>query len=248
MKYPVVQKYLKHALGVDVTGWALCYTHRSFNSGIQSTQCVETYNSLIKRSIKTSTMLYDLDIKIQLQLDKEEQFEQKEQLNQNLTVGLSNVHRQIMESLLYHVQKIEDWENLINDLDDADFYKLYNSDHEDMINPTNDISFAEDEYESVISNLDSLIKYIDWSTIQEYNETIYDPQEEVVITIIDSSYPNIFRDRQTESISPSKIYQGLGYAKKAVGLALKTGRENELNKLLRDWINETERKTSYNLN
>ncbi|CAG8792606.1 8434_t:CDS:2, partial [Cetraspora pellucida] len=135
----------------------------------------------------TSTTLYDLNIKIQLQLNKKEQFEQEEQLNQNPTVGLSNV---------------------ANNLDDANFYELYNSDHEDMINPTNDISFAKDEYKSVISNLDSLIKYIDWSIIQK----------------------------------------ALDMQKKAVSLALETGCENELNKLLRDWINETERKTSYNLN
>ncbi|CAG8538531.1 229_t:CDS:2 [Cetraspora pellucida] len=108
-------------------------------------------------------------------------------------------HHQMTENLLYHVQKIEDWKNLVNDLNDADFYELYNSDHKDTINLTNDISFAEDEYESVISNLDSLIKC-------------------------------------------------LGYAKKVVGLALETGCENELNKLLRNWINETKRKMSYNLN
>ncbi|CAG8728395.1 2407_t:CDS:2, partial [Cetraspora pellucida] len=99
------QKYLKCALGIDMTDWALCYTHCSFNDGIQSTQY----------------------IKIQLQLDKKEQFEWKEQLNQNPTVELPNV---------------------INDLDNADFYELYNSDYEDTINPTNNISFAKDKYES----------------------------------------------------------------------------------------------------
>src|SRR5881275_2631227 len=52
VKFPAACKYLKRTLGTDVTSWALCYTHRSFNAGIQSTQRVESYNSLIKRSVK----------------------------------------------------------------------------------------------------------------------------------------------------------------------------------------------------
>jgi hypothetical protein len=121
-----------------VTGWALCFTHRSFNAGIQSTQRVESYNALIKKSVRSSTTLYELDTQIQLQLDKEEQYERlKEQTNQNLTVGLPNVigryfkriddivkkyltpqvlkmqRHQMNESLLYRVKKIENWEDLL---------------------------------------------------------------------------------------------------------------------------------------
>lgn len=38
-----------------------------------------------------------------------------------------------------------------------------------------------------------------------------------------------------------KYNQGIGYAKKAVNLALETGCEDELNKLLQDWIKVKER-------
>jgi hypothetical protein len=137
--YPTAQKYLKRALGVDVTSWTLCFTHRSFNAGIQSTQRVESYNALIKRSLKRSTTLLELDLHIQMQLDREEQFEQLEVLNnQNPTVGLPKIidryfkrvniiikkyltprilkmqHQQMNESLLYRVKKIEKWKSLIN--------------------------------------------------------------------------------------------------------------------------------------
>ncbi|CAB4396846.1 unnamed protein product [Rhizophagus irregularis] len=96
------------------------------------------YNALIKKSIGSSTTLYELDIQIQLQLDKEEKFERlEEQVNQNPTVGLPNVikryfkridsiikkylipqvlkiqRRQMNESLLYRVKKIENWEHLL---------------------------------------------------------------------------------------------------------------------------------------
>ena len=134
-KYPQARKYLERALGTDVTSWALCFTHRSFNAGIQSTQRVESYNALIKKSVRGSTTLFELDIQIQSQLDKEEKFErQEEQANQNPTVGLPSVagryfkridnnikkyltprvlkmqRRQMSESLLYRVKKVEDWE------------------------------------------------------------------------------------------------------------------------------------------
>ncbi|CAB4490355.1 unnamed protein product [Rhizophagus irregularis] len=136
--YPEAQKYLERALGTDVTGWALCFTHRSFNAGVQSTQRVESYNALIKKSVGRSTTLYELDTQIQLQLDKEEKFERlEEQINQNPKVGLPNIieryfkrvdsiikkyltphvlkmqRHQMNESLLYRVKKIENWELLL---------------------------------------------------------------------------------------------------------------------------------------
>ena len=143
IKFPAASKYLKRSLGTDVTSWALCYTHRSFNAGIQTTQRVESYNSLIKRSVKSSTTLFELDTQIQLLLDKEEQFErQEEQTSENPISGLPNVvrryfkrvddiikkfltprllkmqHRQMNESLLYRADQIEDWENLVEQFED----------------------------------------------------------------------------------------------------------------------------------
>lgn len=136
--YPEARKYLERTLGVDVTSWALCYTHRSFNGGIQSTQRVESYNSLIKRTVRSSMTLYELDTQIQLQLDREEAYERREQINQNPTIGLPNIvdryfkriniiikkyltprllkmqHHQMNESLLYRVRKIENWENFLD--------------------------------------------------------------------------------------------------------------------------------------
>jgi hypothetical protein len=135
--YPAARKYLKRALGQVVTSWALCHTNRSFNAGIQSTQRVEGYNSLIKRSVKSSATLFELDTHIQSLLDKEEQFERHEQSSQNPTVGLPNVvgryfkridtiikkfltprvlkmqHSQMNESLLYRANKVENWKDLL---------------------------------------------------------------------------------------------------------------------------------------
>jgi len=80
INFPAAQTYVERALGTDVTSWALCYTYRFFNAGVQSTLCVESYNALIKRSIKSSSTLFELDMEIQLQLDNEERFERRTKL------------------------------------------------------------------------------------------------------------------------------------------------------------------------
>ncbi|CAG8565906.1 6030_t:CDS:2 [Funneliformis mosseae] len=135
--YLTAKKYLTRTLGQVVTSWALCYTSRLFNVGIQSTQRVEGYNSLIKRLVKSSATLFELDTHIQSLLNKEQQFERHEQLNQNLTVGLPNVvgryfkridaiikkfltlrvlkmqHNQMNKSLLYRDDKVKNWKDLL---------------------------------------------------------------------------------------------------------------------------------------
>ena len=81
--------------------------------------------------------MFELDTHIQSLLNKEQQFERHEQSNQNPTVSLPNVvrryfkridaiikkfltprvlkmqHNQMNESLLYRVDKVENWEDLL---------------------------------------------------------------------------------------------------------------------------------------
>jgi hypothetical protein len=200
---------------------------------------------------------------------------------------------------------------------------------------TGNIEFAEDNYESMILNLDSLIKCINRTSIHEvwrvttieknkehfvvvfgnanhlctcmhlitkglvcrhffsvmlnsdkamfhigliparwYNsETTNDPQKEAAITIFSKKSssddrefvyehpiePNfdilneirnvqMFSETVKQNLSHKVKYnQGIGYAKKAVNLALEMGCEDELNKLLQDWIKVKERTIRDNL-
>ncbi|KAF0530101.1 protein far-red impaired response 1 isoform x3 [Gigaspora margarita] len=235
------------------------------------------------------------------------------------------------ECLLYRAQKIENWKNLIGREDQVNKNQIYYK----SIEVTKDAEFAEDDYESIITNLDSLIKCIDQSTIQEvwcimtieqnkehfvvickdanhlctcmtlvtkglvsrhffsvmlnsdkamfhigliparwYNEITSNSQDEAAISIINKknlldsnepvyehqiemNYSFLNEIRQTQIISDTvkqnlnfrvKYNQGFGYAKKAVELALETGLENELNKLLQNWIKKTEKKFYCDLN
>ncbi|CAB5360448.1 unnamed protein product [Rhizophagus irregularis] len=109
---------------------AICLFRR--DQKVMKTDAAETYDKLIKMQRE------EHDIQIQLQFDKEEKFERlEEQVNQNPTIGLPNVieryfkridgiikkyltpqvlkiqRRQMNESLLYCVKKIENWEHLL---------------------------------------------------------------------------------------------------------------------------------------
>src|SRR6185312_10799781 len=96
-------------------------------------------------------------------------------------------HRQMNESLLYRPSKIEDWENLLESeqkqaddeeqsdeerSDDEEQSDEERSDNEEQSDeePDNkqsddEINFAEDDYESSISNLNSLVRYLNNATI-----------------------------------------------------------------------------------
>ena len=121
---------------------------------------------------------------------------------------------------------------------------------------------------SVMLNSDKAMFHVGLIPARWYNnETINDPQKEVAITIFSQKLssddaepvyehqiePNfdtlneirnlqIFSETVRQNLSHKVKYnQGIGYAKKAVDLALEMGCENELNKILQDWIKSKER-------
>ncbi|CAG8776836.1 18378_t:CDS:2 [Gigaspora margarita] len=101
------QKYLECALRTNVTSWALCYTHKSFNARIQSTQHVESYNALIKRSIKK---LYNQNPSISLPNIIGRYFKRIDNMiKKYLTSLMLKAQRhQMNESLLYRAKEIKD--------------------------------------------------------------------------------------------------------------------------------------------
>ncbi|CAG8696829.1 4267_t:CDS:10, partial [Funneliformis caledonium] len=65
-EYPDATSYLE--------AWVLCFTHRAFNAGIQSTQRIESYNSIIKNNVNGSSSLTELEHTIERLLAKESKF------------------------------------------------------------------------------------------------------------------------------------------------------------------------------
>ncbi|RIB13544.1 hypothetical protein C2G38_1974798 [Gigaspora rosea] len=68
--------------------WAHCFTSQVFNAGIQSTQCVESHNNLIKASVNQSSSLITLYKTIQERLDKESMYSRSlESINFDYNTG-----------------------------------------------------------------------------------------------------------------------------------------------------------------
>ncbi|RIA88319.1 hypothetical protein C1645_739483 [Glomus cerebriforme] len=115
---------------------------------------------------------------------------------------------------------------------------------------------------SVMLNLDKAMFYIGLIPDRWYNERFSNFQEEPAITICSGKNKPIYEHqirldfsllheiRHIQAFSETvkqnlsnqaKYNQGFGYAKKAIGLALEIGCEDELNKMLQGWIREKER-------
>jgi hypothetical protein len=74
---------LVHQLYECREAWALCFTHRAFNAGVQTTQRVESYNAIIKNNVNETTSLLELGRAIERLLAKESHF-----MHFNETVGM----------------------------------------------------------------------------------------------------------------------------------------------------------------
>ncbi|PKY59220.1 hypothetical protein RhiirA4_481795 [Rhizophagus irregularis] len=213
------------------------------------------------------------------------------------------------KSLLYRTKKIKDWKDLLNhELNFIDkksnlikkttmVDQGYDSDlmdesssvdqgyDSDPIEEASNIKFAEDNYESVLSNLASLIIYIDQEMMLASNKAMfyvslipnrwyiditYESQKEAAIIVCNNvsgdsevvyehqiemnfnmlneiRYTQVFSETVKKNLSNQVKYgQGLGYAKKALNLALENGCENELNRPLQHWIKDKEKEIYVN--
>src|SRR3954452_12031183 len=111
-------------------------------------------------------------------------------------------------------------------------------------------------------NSDKAMFHIGLISDRWYNEKFSDFQEEPAITVcneknkpmhkhqIRPDFSLLHEIRHTQAFSETvkqnlshqaKYNQGFDYAKKAIGLALETGCEDELNEILQRWIREKER-------
>ncbi|CAB4479910.1 unnamed protein product [Rhizophagus irregularis] len=88
-KYDDAANYLQRHLYKCREAWALCFTHRAFNAGVQSTQRVESYNGIIKNNVNGSSSLMELERTIERLLIKEGRYAQL-----NDTIGKLPVSRE----------------------------------------------------------------------------------------------------------------------------------------------------------
>lgn len=86
--YADAANYLQCQLYPCREAWVLCFTHRAFNAGAQSTQRVKCYNGIIKNNVNGSSSLLELERTIERLLAKESHF-----IRYNEAIGKLSVSR-----------------------------------------------------------------------------------------------------------------------------------------------------------
>src|SRR5437763_82191 len=72
--FPKCQNYMTRALYANRVSWAKAYTPFQFNASIQSTQSVESFNGIIKKSLNSSSTLCDIEKTIDKRHEEEARY------------------------------------------------------------------------------------------------------------------------------------------------------------------------------
>ncbi|UZO08169.1 uncharacterized protein OCT59_028432 [Rhizophagus irregularis] len=135
---------------------------------------------------------------------------------------LQKQHDQMVQSLCYDVELIEDWLPLLEMVDDSYQQEMA----------------REDDYDQPQSLFSSLIKNIPYNSIRQYNieqqhkEPVYQIEENELEKGPRLSFQHLANFRQTPNIvqprGPKQKYGfGMGYAKKALDLAIRADKVDE---------------------
>ena len=98
--FPECYSYMMRALYPNRSSWAKSYLPFQFNAGIQSTQSVESFNALIKKSLNSASTLCDIEKAINKRHEDEFQYCKLVDLKaQQTTVGLPHLSSQFFSKI-----------------------------------------------------------------------------------------------------------------------------------------------------
>ncbi|CAB4399477.1 unnamed protein product [Rhizophagus irregularis] len=98
--FPECYSYMMRALYPNRSSWAKSYLPFQFNAGIQSTQSVESFNALIKKSLNSASTLCDIEKAINRRHEDEFQYCKLVDLKaQQTTVGLPHLSSQFFSKI-----------------------------------------------------------------------------------------------------------------------------------------------------
>jgi hypothetical protein len=99
-EFPECEHYITRALYSNRVSWAKAYMPFQFNSGIQSTQSVESFNGIIKRSLNSASTLCDIAQAIDKRHQEEFTYCQLTDLKAKYTpIGLPHLSSQFFTSV-----------------------------------------------------------------------------------------------------------------------------------------------------
>ena len=98
--FPEYQSYMTRILYNNWISWAKAYLPSQFNAGIQSTQSVESFNSIIKKSLNSASTLCDVEEAINKRHEQETRYCQLTNIReQHTTIGLPHLSTQFFSSV-----------------------------------------------------------------------------------------------------------------------------------------------------
>ena len=94
------QSYMTRTLYNNRINWAKAYLPSQFNAGIQSTQSIESFNSIIKKSLNSASTLCDVKEAINKRHEQETRYCQLTNIReQHTTIGLPHLSTQFFSSV-----------------------------------------------------------------------------------------------------------------------------------------------------
>jgi hypothetical protein len=99
-EFPECERYMTRALYGNRISWAKAYMPFQFNGGIQSTQSVESFNGIIKRSLNSASTLCDIAETIDKRHQEEFKYCQLTDIKAKYTpIGLPHLSSQFFSSV-----------------------------------------------------------------------------------------------------------------------------------------------------
>ncbi|CAG8581866.1 18902_t:CDS:2, partial [Racocetra fulgida] len=175
-KYPDCTSYLERQLYSCRKTWALCYMHRSFNTGVQTTQQVESYNNIIKRHVNGTSFLFELSNVIERLLIKEDRYQRFNEV-EGVLLNIYNedyyckyfkaVDESCQKFLTTAILKIQRQE-----INHSIHYRAHLTNLEDEVgiqstDNTSTRMFTEDMYDAFVIELEQLVLNLDHAHINE---------------------------------------------------------------------------------
>src|SRR2546423_8348086 len=98
--FPECQSYMTRTLYNNRISWAKAYLPSQFNAGIQSTQSVESFNSIIKKSLNNTSILCNVEEAINKRHEQKTQYCQLTNIRkQHMTISLLHFSTQFFSKL-----------------------------------------------------------------------------------------------------------------------------------------------------
>jgi hypothetical protein len=99
-EFPACERYMNRTLYANRISWAKAFTPFQFNAGIQSTQSVESFNAIIKKSLNSASTLCDVEGAIDRRHQEESKYCQLTDIKAKFTtIGLPHISSQFFSSV-----------------------------------------------------------------------------------------------------------------------------------------------------